>query len=157
MYPELEMFARIAEEQFLQPNELELIKKHAQSMPQRLATYESLRDREIEIFQPVADQLVQAFPAQDTEVLEQALSHWLLILRYCGMAMLSNNPDLLQQQLAFWFRGLVQLPTMHEVEHKLYQLLQSRLKEVLSAEAQQLLLPFFQQIESTLLHVQVAA
>lgn len=157
MYPELETFARLAEERFLKPDELDLFKRHAASMAHRIDTYETLRDREIEIFQPIADQLLQAFPAQQQEILEQALSHWLLILRYSAMAMLSNSSDLLQQQLVYWFRGLVQLPTMQDVERKLYHLLQSRLQEILSPEGQQLMQPFMQQIESTLLQVQVAA
>jgi len=151
MYPEIEALVDRAEDRYLDPQEIETLKRHAATLAQRVEAYEILRERETDIFQPVADQLLAAFPTQEQATLEKALQHWLLILRYCAMAMLSNNQEFLQQQLLDWFKGLIQTHELQSIELKLYQLLQSRLRELLSGQAWELMQPFLSQAENALL------
>ena len=98
MYPELEELADLAEERYLTEQEMAEFKRHTTSLAQRLEVYETLRDRELEIFQPIADRLEVAFPDEEQTILEQALIHWLSVLRYSAMAMLANNKDFLRSQ-----------------------------------------------------------
>ena len=151
MYPELEELADLAEERYLTQQEIETFKQHAASLSQRLELYETLRDRELEIFQPIANCLETTFPEEDQAVLEQALIHWLSVLRYCAMAMLANNPEFLRSQLSTWFQGLSQTRNRQAIESELYQSLQNQLKELLSDTAHQLIQPLLDFAEDILL------
>ena len=150
MYPEIAALVDRAEEHYLDSKDIETLRHHTASLTQRLNTYETIREQEIDIFQPVADRLLAAFPTQEQASLEKVLQHWLLILRYCAMAMLSNNQDFLRQQLQDWFQGLVKAHDLQPIEAKLYQLLQARLKELLSEQGVELLEPFLAQAEALL-------
>jgi hypothetical protein len=150
MQPEIKTLLYEAEDHYLKPEEIESFKYHASSFAQRLETYELLRDAELAIFQPVADQLLEAFPQKQQEI-ELALKHWLSVLRYCAMAMLMNNPEFLQRRLLEWLVDLVQVHQMQAIEIKLYQLLQAQLQEQLSNQNLALVQPFLAQAEATLL------
>jgi hypothetical protein len=151
MHPDIEALLYKAEEQYLQPPEIKVFKHHVASLAERLETYEYLRDQEIAIFQPVADQLLAAYPQEDPKVLEQALKHWLSVMRYSSMAMLLSNPEFLQRRLLEWLTDLVQAHQMESLETKLCQLLQARLNEVLSEQQLALVEPFLAQAQITLL------
>ncbi len=151
MHPKIEALMEEAENRYLKPEEMEAFKQYAISIAQSLKVYESLRDKEVDIFQPVADRLVKAFPQTEQGILERVLKHWLLVLRYCGMAMLLNDREYLQRRLLDWLKGLVQTHQTAEIEAALYQLLQARLKELLSPQALALLQPFLEQARATLL------
>lgn len=151
MHPKIEALLDQAESRYLKPEELDTFKHYAISLAQSLKTYELLREQEVAIFQPIADQLIKTFPDINQEILERSLKNWLLILRHCAMAMLLNDQEFLQQNLLEWLKGLVQTHQMLAVETKLYQLLQARLKAVLSPQALMLLQPFLTQAQTTLL------
>ena len=151
MHPEIEALANRAEDRYLTPGELEDLRQCIQTLGQRLEVYEMIRDRELEIFQPIADRLVAAFPHQEQIVLEKSLKQWLSILRYSAIAMLNNNPQILTNQLLSWFKGIVDTHETHKIETKLYQLLQARLKELLSNRAMSLIQPFIAEAETVLL------
>ncbi len=154
MYPELDELADRAEERYLTQQEIETFKQHAASLAQRLELYETLRDRELDIFQPIANRLETTFPEENQMALEQALIHWLSVLRYCAMAMLTNNPAFLRSQLSTWFQGLSQTRSHLAIERELYQCLQNRLQELLSESetAHSLIQPFLALAEDTLLN-----
>lgn len=151
MHPKIEALLDQAESRYLKPEELDSFKHYAISLAQSLKTYELLREQEVAIFQPVADQLIKAFPDTNQEILERSLKNWLLILRHCAMAMLLNDRDFLQQNLLDWLKGLVQTHQRMAVETKLYQLLQERLTGLLSPQALALLQPYLTQAQTALL------
>lgn len=151
MHPDLQTLLYKAEEHYLEATEIKLFRHHMASLSQRLATYEILRDQELAIFQPIADQLQQAFPQEPTQLLEQCLKQWINILRYAAMAMLLNNPEFMQWRLLEWLTELVQAHQMQSIEAKLCQLLQIRLKELLLPEQQCLIQPLIDQAQTTLL------
>jgi hypothetical protein len=151
MHSEIKTLLYEAEDHYLKPEEIEAFRDHASSLAQRLETYELLRDQELAIFQPVADQLLKAFPQENQKTLERTLRHWLAVVRYCTMAMLVNNQEFLQRRLLEWLTDIVQAHQTQEIETTLYQLLQDRLKEVLSDQQLALVQPFLDQTETTLL------
>lgn len=151
MHADLESLYFKAEEHFLQNTEIKLFKHHIASLAQRLETYENLRDQELAIFQPVANQLVQAFPQEKSQLLEQALKRWITVTRYAAMAMLLNNPEFLQHRLLEWLTDIVQVQQMQSIEGKLNQLLQKRLSEVLPSKQLDLIQPLLSQAQNTLL------
>jgi hypothetical protein len=151
MHPDIEALFHHAEEHYLQPVEIKLFRHHAASLALRLQTYECLREQEIAIFQPIADQLQDAFSNVDTKLLEQALKQWLAVMRYASMAMLLSNSEFLHHRLLEWLTEIVQTQQTREVQARICQLLQARLKQVLPANQLGLIQPLIDQAQITLL------
>jgi hypothetical protein len=105
----------------------------------------------VALFQPVADQLLEAFPQEKPERLERAVKLGLTTLRYCAMAMLQNNPEFLRRHLLEWLTDLVKVQQNQAIESTLYSLLQTHLQKHLSSEKLDLIQPFLDQAEQTLL------
>jgi Phycobilisome protein len=151
MHPEIEALLDQAETRFLKGEELIAFKRQAATLAQRLKIYEFLRDKEASIFQPIANKLQATFPDEKEETLERSLKHWLLVLRYCAMAMLLNDRDFLEQRLLGWVSGIVEAHQTQKIEATVCNLLQIRLKELLSEQARAILQPFFDQAKSMII------
>lgn len=152
MYPQLQDLLYRAEEEYLEDSELEELKTHAASLRKALTTYELLREKEVEIFQVVADNLVKSFPNEEEKTLKAALKHWLLVMRYSAMAMLANNPEFLQHRLLEWLTGISQARQTISIEETLYQLLQNQLAEILAEQQLEAIQPFLDLSKTTLLN-----
>ena len=151
MHPEIEALLDQAENRFLKGEELIAFKRQVATLAQRLKIYEFLREKEASIFQPVANKLQETFPDEKQETIERSLKHWLLVLRYCGMAMLLNDKQFLEQRLLDWVSGIVEAHQTHKIEATVCNLLQTRLKEMLSEQARAILQPFFDQAQSMII------
>ena len=151
MYPEIKILLNQAEQQYLQPQDIETFKHHVLSISTRLEAYELLRDNEVALIQPIADRLLSIFPQEKQENLVRALKHWLSVMRYCAMAMLLNNPEFLQRSLLEWLTDIVQVHQTQAIEMAIYELLQVHLPEYLNSEHMALVQPFLAQAEETLL------
>ena len=151
MHPEIEALLDQAENRFLKGEELIAFKRQVATLSQRLKIYEFLREKEATIFQPVANKLQETFPDEKQETLERSLKHWLLVLRYCGMAMLLNDQQFLEQRLLDWVSGIVEAHQTQKIEATICNLLQTRLKEMLSEQARAILQPFFDQAQSMII------
>ena len=143
-----------AEDHYLQKSEILDFQNSVASLAERLETYECLRDQEIKIFQPIAEELARAYPEENPQLLEKALKHWLAIMRYSAMAMLLNNPGYLERQILDWLTGMVQAHQIQSLENTIYDLLLSRLEKVLSQKQLLLIHPFLEQAQTTLLSEQ---
>ncbi len=155
MQSDLKAILHKAEEHYLTKPEIIVFQNHVASLAQRLETYESLRDQEITIFQPIAEELVRAYPQKNPQLIEKAIKHWLAVMRYCAMAMLLNNPEYLQRRILEWLTEMVQAHQIQSVENTIYNLLLLRLKKVLSQQQLALLQPFLAQVQTTLLGEQI--
>ncbi len=151
MQSDIEALVHRAEEDYLKQPDVELFRQHAASMQKRLETYECLRDREVAIFQPIINQLIKTYSQENPQLLEKVLKHWVSILRYCAMAMLVNNPEYLEYRILEWLSDIVKAHQMESLESALYELLLSRLSEVLTQEQLTLLQPFLEQAREALL------
>ncbi|MEG4146829.1 phycobilisome protein [Microcoleus sp. Pol12B5] len=148
MHPEIEALLDQAENRFLKGEELMAFKRQAVTLVQRLKIYEFLREKEASIFQPVTNKLQETFPDEKQETLERSLKHWVLVLRYCAMAMLLNDQNFLEQRLVDWLSGIVAAHQTQKIEATVCNLLQIRLKELLSEQARTILQPFLDQAQS---------
>lgn len=140
-----------AENRYLQTEELQGFKSYAETLAQRLKIYEFLRDREVMIFQPIADQVPKLYPQEKEERLEQILQQWILILRHSAMAMLLNDSEYLKQRVIEWLSGLIKAHNTQSIDSQIYQLLLARLNELLSPKAIIFLQPFLEQVKTGLL------
>lgn len=141
MHSQIEALFDQAESRYLKPEELGLLNQYVDSLPARLAAYRTLRDRELDIMQPVADQLQAKLPQEKIESLERAVKNALLTLRYCAIGMLLNDETFVKERLSGWFGGTMSLYNNAAINTILYQLLHQRLSEVLGGAATSLITP----------------
>ena len=139
-----------AESRYLTPEELGLFANNIKSMPQRLSLYKLLRDREVKIVQTVANQIEAQMPKADPKTLELGIKNLLLVMRYCAMAILTDNPALLKTRLLDWLEQVTTMYEMQGVNATLYQLLSQVLKNELTSEQLSLLQPLIDTARSTL-------
>ena len=140
-----------AEDHYLQLSDLQSLKKGAETLKKRLEVYQKLRDQEVPIFQLIADSLVEAYPNENTQRLEQALKHWMSVMRYGAMAMLLNNPDYFRHRILEWLTGIIHAQEMVAIETHIFKSLIQELEEILTAEQMALLTPFLEQAKIMLL------
>lgn len=152
MQKDFERLFHCAEDHYLDPQEMDCLRQNLGLLDQRLITYRYLRDNEGMVFQFVADRLEKEFPATPVAQLEQALLHWISILRYSSMAQLLNSPEYLQYRLLEWLSDVVNAYQLETIETRLAEILTQRLQTVLSKAGFHLLEPFLKQAEVTVLH-----
>lgn len=151
MHKDLQNFLHRAEDHYLQNPELMMFKYHTDRMAETLVIYELLRDKEIEIFQPVADGLVKKLADQDPHLIELALKHWLSVMRYCSMAMLLDNHEFLQHRILEWLTDQVAAKNLVPIETELYDLLEAQLEKTLKPDQMRFLRPFLEQAQKYIL------
>lgn len=151
MHPQIEALLDEAESRYLKPEELGLLNEYVHSLPARLTAYRTLRDRELDIMQPVADQLQKELPQEKIENLERAIKNALLILRYCAMGMLLNDENFVQERLVNWFGGTMSLHNNPTINTVLYRLMHQNLSIILDGQSMSLLTPYIL-LAQTLLH-----
>lgn len=155
MYPELQALIHEAEHQYLQADNLYKLNQEVSTLKDRLTAYKILRDQEISIFQEVADRAVKQFPQEDSQKIAKVIRHWILITRYCGMAMLLNNPEFLERRLLEWLTDIVQAQESQSLFPAIYSLLVVNLGQVLAEEGLQHLQPFLTQANDYLSNIPV--
>lgn len=151
MYLELEEMIHQAEAQYLQDEDLDVFASHISALRERLEIYELIRQGELAIFQSVADKLVEKFPQEKLVKIEQSLKHWLLITRYCAMAMLLNNPEFLQRRLLEWLTDIVKAHELAIIENSLVYILLTELQKILTERQLEYIKPFLEQAQINLL------
>jgi hypothetical protein len=155
MYPELQALIHEAEFQYLQKKDLDQLSSHVSSLQEKLATYQILREQEIEIFQAVADKLLDLFPQKNPQQIETVIRHWLLVTRYCAMAMLLNNPEFLERRLLEWLTDIVNAHELQALENSLYSILEAKLSKNLTEKQVAYLQPFLVQAKNALINPEV--
>lgn len=151
MHPQIDALFDEAESRYLKPEELNIISQFVESLPERLAAYRTLRDQELTVMQQVADQLQAQMPQEKVETLERSIKHALLMLRYCAMAMLVNDQNLIRDRFLQWLSQTSQIYATQKVDVLLYQLLNQRLSQTLSPSHLNLLKPMLTLAQNTLL------
>ena len=142
MINELNMLFHAAEDSYLQDSDLQYYEASMATLESRLALYEMLRDSEEKIFQRLALSLREDYPDTAPAKLQLALKHWILILRYCAMAMLLEDSEFLKYRLLEWMTDVVSAHELQDIESSLYQMLKRRLKKFMSGEQLDLLNPY---------------
>ena len=151
MMNELNMLFHAAEDSYLQDSDLQYFEASMVNLESRLALYEMLRDIEDKLFQRLALSLREDYPDTAPAKLQLALKHWILVLRYCAMAMLLGDSEFLKYRLLEWLTDVVSAHELQDIEGSLYQMLKRRLKKFLSAEELDLLNPYLSLAQEILL------
>lgn len=149
MQSNFEDYLRAAEDHYLQTPEMNGFKQQVDALQDRLALYETLRDQELIIFQAIADQLNNETFSNSQSDQEKVFTHWMSLLRYSAMAMLTDQPQTLASQLS-WLKDVVGGSEFTPLHQKMSELLHLSLDAVLSQDQLALLEPFLQEANNTL-------
>ncbi|MGR3278945.1 hypothetical protein ACSYAD_28180 [Acaryochloris marina NIES-2412] len=149
MQSNFEDYLRAAEDHYLQTPEMNGFKQQVDALQDRLALYETLRDQELIIFQAIADQLNNETFSNSQSDQEKVFTHWMSLLRYSAMAMLTDQPQTLTIQLS-WLKDVVGGSEFAILNEKTSELLHQCLSSVLSQDQLTLLEPFLQEANNTL-------
>ncbi|CAN1213376.1 hypothetical protein TUMEXPCC7403_24435 [Tumidithrix helvetica PCC 7403] len=141
-----------ANERYLGTEEIGLLQSYVTSLPERLALYKLLRDRELEILQAVADRVEEEMPKQDTADLERGIKNLVLVMRYCAMSMLLNDENFLKQKLLGWLEQIMSAHDLRRLNETLYKSLNQVLKKELSASQLALVQPLITAAQVTLIY-----
>ena len=131
MHLQIEQVFDDVENRYLKTEELKSIAHYVSSVPERLIVYRSLRDRELEIMQWVADQLQADLPQAQESDLERSLKNALLLLRHCAMAMLLDEEEIIHDRFLDWVMPLAEVYETQAIDRRLYQLLNQHLIQIL--------------------------
>jgi hypothetical protein len=134
MHPHLESVFDDAEHRYLKSEELLLLSRYVESLPQRLEVYRAVRDQELAVMQSVADKLEAACPGQSVETLERSIKHSLLLLRYCSMGMLLNDEAFVKQRLLDWLIPTCWVHDTLQADSVVFRLMNQQLAQALNAE-----------------------
>ena len=140
-----------AENRYLNDEDMEQFEHSIASLESRLDLYELLRENEAKIFQRLAIELHDRYPKESPSRLQLALQHWILVLRYCSMAMLLEDPDFLRYRLLEWMTEVVAAHELREIENSLDQMLRRRFKKYMSGSDIKLMAPYLAQARQLLL------
>ncbi len=152
MYTEIAAIFDEAESRYLKADELSVLGQYVGSLPQRLETYQRLRDQELSIMQQVADQLQAEMPQEPTANLERSIKNGLLVLRYCAMSTLLNDDSFVKDRLLNWLSQSTQTYNIQKVDTVLYKLLDQRLNQVFNPQQFSLLAPSLQLAKDALIN-----
>jgi hypothetical protein len=141
MHPDIEALFDDAESRYLKIEELGILNQYVDSLPERLEAYRQLRNREVDIMQPIADELEAAMPTMSQDNLERSLKNAILLLRYCAMAMLLNDETFVRNRLLNWVEKAAQAYNTRPIDNLLYPMLVRQLEQVLTAQQMGLLKP----------------
>ncbi len=142
MHPQIETLLDQAENRYLKPEELALLDKYVNSLPDRLETYRRLRDQEVAIMQQAVDQVQAEMPQLPTVDLERSIKNVLLVVRYCAMSMLLDDATFTQERLLSWLSRNVQVYNTQEIDRALYRHLEKALTQALGPKSMSFLQPF---------------
>ncbi|MGI0490494.1 hypothetical protein ACN4EG_01675 [Alkalinema pantanalense CENA528] len=146
MHPVIETLFDEAENGYIPPDTLAEMNQYMKSLPERLAAYRTLRDREIPIMQKVADELQSQFSGETVERLEQSLKAGILAVRHCAMAMLMQDERYLEERLLTWLEETSQIYNTQSIDRVLYPLIRDHLNQILNANQMRLFEPFFSKV-----------
>ncbi|PKL77221.1 MAG: hypothetical protein CVV27_06275 [Candidatus Melainabacteria bacterium HGW-Melainabacteria-1] len=122
---------------------------YASSIPTRLAAIEELAAQEASIASETSDLIFERYPKVEKRIegREKTERDLILILRYCGEAMLRDDRAWLEEQLLHWLRTmLVAYRFGQGCLRDSYLWLDARCKQHLSAESYRLLAPYLNDV-----------
>jgi Phycobilisome protein len=150
MNAEIKAIIEQAHDRYLKADDLGSFQSYIASLPERLALYRLLRDREITILQFVATQAEAEMPKLEVKQIETSIKHLSLVLRYSAMAMLNQDTDLVNQRLLNWLGQVVSLQEIQSINQQLFPLLTKSLGKELSRPQLELISPFLSQAQASL-------
>ncbi len=143
-----------ADGRYATDQELQFLKNYLQSLDQRISSYEKIRDAEEDIMDRTKAQIDSQNPNLFSRDSQDLSSVWRrdvgIILRCSAAAMLINDLDRLREGLLLWQRTIVNANKTLHISQVTYDVIPEIIKQYLSAEEAELMMPVLQLDQSIL-------
>lgn len=95
---------------YLSADDMQLLTAYSASLSDRMAALQDLQQHEAKIAKETTDRIVEVYPkiAARIEGYEKTERDLVLIIRYCGQAMLRDDRQFLNDQLLYWLKTMLQ-------------------------------------------------
>lgn len=141
-----------AEGTYLEDHELDKIGNYVYLLSKKIEVYKLISSQEVEIFQPIANQLNNIFTEEKPEKIELALKYWLSILRHWCMAIITEDPNYLDNNVLEWLIPQIKGYQISILSNKIFSLLQKSLSKKLSSVQYSLIQTYIKETEKSLVN-----
>lgn len=154
MLKQLDRLNLEADGRYATDQELQFLKNYLQSVEKRMSAYEKIRDAEEQIIEQAKVQVESKHPNIFKTNSRDFSSIWRRdvesILRYSAATMLIDDLDRLRENLLLWFRTIMHANKMLHFSQVTHEALPEAIKQFLSPEEAELMMPVLQLNQSIL-------
>lgn len=144
-----------AEGRYLEPEEQTMLMEYADSLEQRLIIMRDVQATESEIVDSVVETVMEQHPEaveRHQKLRDKTARDVSMVLRYCVLAMVKDDPEYLEDQVLHWFRKVVvEAFEMDEYIDTAYSTLIDEVDRHLEADDFQILAPYLRMTHSILI------
>jgi hypothetical protein len=137
MNQEMNDMFRAAEGRYLTPDEGRRLVDEAAQLERRLAVMRAVEQVEQALVQQTVEGVYRRFPKffeERPQARQKCERDVTLTLRYCVLAMVRNDPGLLQEKLILWMSNVLRALDMREICQFTYETLEAQVKKTLTAD-----------------------
>jgi len=131
---------------YISSQDLLTLDRSIASWQMKREVYDLVQTQENEIIDRVLINFQEQLPALAQQLSEDILNKCrrdlTLVLRYCAMAMLFQDEELLKDRLLSWMQNIMRALRHQKINNCVYQLLQQEVQEKLPQEQANLMLPY---------------
>lgn len=142
MTPEIREIMKAAEGRYLSPEEARIVLDTSRDVERRLGIMRAVEQREAAIVRQTIEKVFLKFPRFYQErpgAQEKCERDVALTLRYCALAMLHRDPEMLKEKLLYWMRSILKSLEFNEITRFTYETLGETLRKQLgAAEAEEM-------------------
>ncbi len=129
---------RSAEGRYFTPEENNTIIETARAYERRLAIMQRLEEKEKNIVAATVDKSFEKFPdfpQKHPQAAEKGMRDVTLVLRYCALAMVNGDPEMLRQKLLYWLKTIfMSMDIDTNFVRSTYETVQDLVRQEMSAE-----------------------
>lgn len=144
-----------AEGRYLEPEEQTVLMEYANSLEQRLIIMRDVQATENEIVESVVETVVDKHPEaieRHQQMRDKTARDVAMVLRYCVLAMVKDDPEYLEDQVLHWFRNVVvEAFEMTDYVDTAYATLIDEVERRLEPDDFQMLAPYLRMTHSILI------
>ncbi len=141
-----------AEMHYLEDQELDKIGNYVYLLSKKTEIYKIISSQEVDIFQPIANQINNIFTEEEPEKIELALKYWISILRHWNMALITEDPNYIHEHVLDWLIPQIKGYQISILSNKIFSLLQKSLSKKLSSVQYSFLKPYIEETENNLVN-----
>ncbi|CAN1210751.1 Phycobilisome protein [Tumidithrix helvetica PCC 7403] len=148
MLSKLQRLSVEAEGRYASDAELQFLDSYLQSFSSRVDAYAKIQVSERQIVDKVQIEMRLQDPTIFVKGNEDLSNKWkqdtIRVLRYTAIALLLDDPDLLQEQFLFWFQTIMQAFGAQQACNLTYKVMQDVVKQTLPLSVANLLCPILE-------------
>lgn len=154
MLTDIKALIRTTDGRYASDQELYFLKDYLTTAPLRFRTYQKIQKAETDIINQLMKELKTYHPDVFVVNNQDLTAKWqrdtVRVLRYAATALLVDDPEAFQDKLLMWFQSIMQAFGAQQNCQVTYGTLQQVIKQHLTPEEAQLILPLLELCRTTL-------